>query len=82
MRRIAVCLILVLLLSVPVLGVDVPEDEQNRTAEEFDVGGPAWMEPYGPRGERTDNILAAAFTAIMVAAVIYRGLTVNDDTDY
>lgn len=82
MRRVAACLVLVALLSAPVLGVTVPDDEQNRTAKEFDVGGPAWMEPYGPRGERTDNVYAAAFTAIVVAAVIYRGLKVSDDTDY
>lgn len=82
MRRIAVCALLVILLSAPVVGVTGAEPDENRTAQEFDVGGPEWLQPYGPRGERTDNVLAAAFTAIVVAAVIYRGLKISDDTDY
>lgn len=82
MRRVAVCALLVVMVSAPVVGVAGTEQAENRTAEEFDVGGPEWLQPYGPRGERTDNVLAAAVTAIVVAAVIYRGLKISDDTDY
>lgn len=41
----------------------------------INASGPAFLQPFGPHdGERVDNPVAAAVTAVVVAGVIYNGL--------
>lgn len=79
MRRILPLALTVLLMTAPALAAG--SDPVAPTGQLHNVSGPEFLRPYGPSGERTDNPIAAAFTAIVVAGVIYRGLKVSDNTD-
>lgn len=61
-------LLVITLLLIGGIAASVPADQYVNSSE------PAFLHDIGPQDERTDNPMAAAITALAVAAIILRGL--------